>query len=462
VRERSLAVKFRVPYPAQYLASILISIAVFSLVLIASISSCSSDGSPLDALSGDKPVYADVLARPIRVLLAQGAGVTVKVTGSASVFSSSGEKVSDVSASTLQFKFKNGKVEFNSAQSNEFTVQSLNGDLGAIGDEYRGKMRIVATSKDILLINVVDVDEYLRGVIPAEMPYTWNIEALKAQAVAARTYAVKRMLVKANDLWDVVATTADQVYRGTKYERSETDRAVAETAGEIATYEGKPIIAYYHSDSGGHTKDGNAPYLKPVPSPSPDSPYANWELSWTLDEFRKLLDSAGKPAGNILDVETTYDPYGRCQSVTFNTAKNSFSMTAHEFRKMVGVMTVRSTKFLLTVDGGVKWTRETVIDKGSKVTIVSSSKERVERAGKLFIANFFKKQPIKNPLKALGKQTTPAVIRVKGSGFGHGTGMSQWGAKYMADNGSTYRDILLHYYTGIEVVQMTTVIEESS
>ncbi len=428
---------------------------------IAMASSCSSDNSPFDVLSGTKSVYADTLARPIRVLLAQGSGVSLQGLGRAAVYSSTGAKVSDIASGTLQFKYRSGKVEFNGLQSSEFTIQANEGYLGAIGDTFRGKMRVVSTTKDILLINVIDVDEYLRGVVPAEMPYTWNLEALKAQAVAARTYAAQRMTAKEKNQWDVVATTADQVYRGVKYEKSETDTAIRETSGEVIIFEGAPIIAYYHSDSGGHTKEGSAPYLKPVISPAPDSPYSKWELSWSLTEFRKLLDAAGKPDGSILDIDATYDPYGRCQSVTFSTTKNSFSMTAHEFRKMVGVMTVRSTKFQLVLVGGVEWNKEVKYETNTKVSLVSSRKDRVEKAGKLFIANKNKQKPIKSSVSVAGKQTTPTMIEIKGSGFGHGTGLSQWGAKYMADNGSKYRDILLHYYTGVEVVQLVSVVGES-
>jgi stage II sporulation protein D len=139
---------------------------------------------------------------------------------------------------------------------------------------YRGKIEIFPNAQGRLtVVNILDLETYLRGVVPKEMG-AWefpNLEALKAQAVAARTYAVANRGKRATDGFDMGDTVADQVYGGRDGEQSLTDRAILETEGLFATYDGKPILALFMADCGGHTTDvadvfgGDAPYLRAVP-----------------------------------------------------------------------------------------------------------------------------------------------------------------------------------------------------
>ena len=139
---------------------------------------------------------------------------------------------------------------------------------------YRGKIEIFPNAQGRLtVVNTLDLETYLRGVVPKEMG-AWefpNLEALKAQAVAARTYAVANRGKRATDGFDMGDTVADQVYGGRDGEQSLTDRAIQETEGLFATYDGKPILALFMADCGGHTTDvadvfgGDAPYLRAVP-----------------------------------------------------------------------------------------------------------------------------------------------------------------------------------------------------
>jgi len=431
---------------------------LFAAAALAAFAFCSCEGDA--GYAAAKPAFANPAARPIRVLLSEGKSAEVSSQSGANVSSSSGAEVSRGVSGTLKFEASSGKVKYKGGLSDEFTVVPAGGGfLVWNGSPYRGMIRVKSGGKGVMVINVLDVDEYLRGVVPAEVPYTWPMESIKAQAVAARTYAVSRMIAKETNSWDVVATTADQVYNGVKAEHPETDAAVAQTAGEIAIYEGKPIIAYYHADSGGFTKQGSAPYLKPVPSPAPNSPYSTWEVSWTPDELRAVLDAAKLPGGEILGIDAPVDETGRCVGVTITTSKASFGMTAHEFRKIAGISTVKSTMFDLKFEGGIAWDKETPFAGHQKLSLQGKFKSGERKVRETYVSGKSTIKPAPKQMTALGQRFKPARIVLRGSGYGHGTGMSQWGAMYMASQGKNYLDILLHYYTGVSIVKMEDVME---
>jgi len=134
------------------------------------------------------------------------------------------------------------------------------------GKRYRGKLRAEVSNSKFYLINWLRMETYLQGVVPTEMPSSWAPEALKSQAVAARSYA---HATRGGDLFDFYADTRDQVYGGASSETAATNKAVADTAGVVAVYDGKPITAYFHSSDGGYTEDsayvfGPVAYLKAI------------------------------------------------------------------------------------------------------------------------------------------------------------------------------------------------------
>ena len=164
------------------------------------------------------------------------------------------------------------------------------GAPGQYYDVYRGSVRVHHNAQGLVdTVNVVTVEDYLLGVVPAEMPYDWPAEALKAQAMAARSYALNG-LRPSNPIWDVVDTTQDQVYLGVNHEKPETNAAVQATARRVLTHAGQPILAYFFSTANGHTEAnedvfGGAPrpYLRAVldldPNGRPwdaDSPRSTW------------------------------------------------------------------------------------------------------------------------------------------------------------------------------------------
>ncbi len=135
---------------------------------------------------------------------------------------------------------------------------------------YRGELIVYAYNKKLTVINRLPMEEYLLGVVPSEMPVSWNIEALKAQAIAARSYATANMNKRGSRGYDLVDTPLDQAYGGASAETKKTNLAVIETKGIVLTYKGKVIPAYYHASSGGRTVSSGAawatdmPYLKSV------------------------------------------------------------------------------------------------------------------------------------------------------------------------------------------------------
>lgn len=137
---------------------------------------------------------------------------------------------------------------------------------------YRGAIVVYNINKKLIVINDVPLEEYLLGVVPSEMPSKWNIEAHKAQAIAARSYAIANLGKRKHSGYDLKDTPEDQAYGGATAESLQTTRAVLETKGIVLTYNGKVIPAYYHASSGGHTVGSGAvwardlPYLKPVPA----------------------------------------------------------------------------------------------------------------------------------------------------------------------------------------------------
>ncbi|MGN6430867.1 MAG: SpoIID/LytB domain-containing protein [Gaiellaceae bacterium] len=225
------------------------------------------------------------------------------------------------------------------------TAVSLN------GRGYRGSFRILKlTSATIRAVNVVDVDLYLRGVVPSEMPKGWAPEALKAQAVAARSYALSRLHPSAP--FDLYPDTRDQMYLGIDHEAPATTTAVNATAGQVVLYKGKVATTYFFSTSGGRTaspQDLNpaaqpVPYLVSVPDPYDSiSPYHDWgPFRYTAQKLGRGLKSPGK----LADVQTDASASGRVLSVVATGAKGQATATGSQVRAALGL---RSTWFQVGV-----------------------------------------------------------------------------------------------------------------
>jgi stage II sporulation protein D len=174
------------------------------------------------------------------------------------------------------------------------------------GARYRGRLRLVARGGRVLVVNVVGLEDYLRGVVPAEMQASWPLEALRAQAVAARTYTLASLSPGAP--YDVCSTSDCQVYRGIGVEHPRTDQAVADTAGQVLTYRGVYARTYYHADSGGVVASsaevwgGSIPYLSAFQDVVSDGPHRRWEVRLDPALVSATLASAGHHVGAVRQV----------------------------------------------------------------------------------------------------------------------------------------------------------------
>ena len=283
---------------------------------------------------------------------------------------------------------------------------------------YNGEFIVTANGNKLNAINVIDIEEYLRGVVPYEIGKLdeSKFEALKAQAVAARTYAYKHFGSRVAQGFDVYADTRDQVYKGLHSATTLTDKAVRETEGVVMMYNGEFITAYYHSTCGGETEGvatwgrPDHPYLKNKPDLRPDgtpwcreSNYTEWTREFTEDELRDLFQINAKEAkANVpsfssiksMHIQDTLKS-GRIHTLVIETNNGSFTAKADKIR-------------WLFKRGG---------------TILPSSFFRIHKNGNDWI--------------------------LKGKGFGHGVGLCQMGARARAQAGQSYIQILTHYYPGI-------------
>ena len=219
------------------------------------------------------------------------------------------------------------------------------------GRGYRGSFRVLKLANGkIRVVNVVGLDLYLRGVVPSEMPKSWAPEALKAQAVAARSYALSHL--HAGGGFDLYPDTRDQVYLGIPHEAPSTNAAVGATAGQVVFYKGKVASTYFFSTSGGRTASVQdlypdsppIPYLVSVSDPYDSiSPYHDWgPYRYTARKLGRGLKSPGK----LLDVQTVAASSGRVQSVVATGAKGEATATGAEVRSALGL---RSTWFQVGV-----------------------------------------------------------------------------------------------------------------
>jgi stage II sporulation protein D len=278
----------------------------------------------------------------VRVLLASAKKTTITSTAAWSVVDAAGTKVA-LDPGPLVLKANLTLADHPELQPPFTFVGKQPLLVGKV--PYRGKLNVSSDGKLVQVIDTVGLESYLKGVVPAEMPSTWPAEALKAQAVAARSYALAN--VTTGRAFDLYGDTRSQVFGGVTAENAATSAAVDATKGQIVLYKGKVANTLFFSTSGGRTASAlestglNVPYLVPVADPYDSaSPYHNWGPV--------LLDAAAvakqfKLASPIADLQTTTGPSGRVQSVTVVSEDDSqVTMTGNQVR---GTLELRSTWF---------------------------------------------------------------------------------------------------------------------
>ncbi|MBD2096494.1 SpoIID/LytB domain-containing protein [Trichocoleus sp. FACHB-591] len=295
-------------------------------------------------------------------------------------------------------------------QAGQIWVEPTGGGYVWIGDRwYRGRAFLVPTAKGLTAVNYVDLEQYLYSVVAAEMIPSWPQEALKAQAIAARSYALYQRQSSANSVYDVGDTQAWQVYEGVAKETSTTQAAVNATAGQVLTHSGRIIEAVFHSSSGGHTENVEdvwkqpLPYLRGVQDYDQGAPVYQWTKTFSNSELSNRISGVG----NVISMQPARTtPQGRIVTMKVVGDAGSRTISGSALRDALGL---RSTLFTATAVSGSAGTK-------------SSS-------------------------------SLPG-FQISGRGFGHGLGMSQWGAHNLAQRGYNYQQIVLHYYKGTALARI--------
>lgn len=280
---------------------------------------------------------------------------------------------------------------------------------------YRGTIEIfpsLKNAKTLTVVNSLPIEEYLYGVVPSEMPTSWPAEALKTQAVAARTYAMKNIGQYMAEGYDLTATVMSQVYDGAEVENPNSNQAVDQTEGKVATYKSQLINACYSSGGGGITESGldawgnESPYLKSVKDFDFDSPKYAWYKSITNEAVQSFVRKEYKVnIGKVTNI-----------SVLDNTTSGRAKTV--RIKGLSGVVDVDAKKLRISLKLNSTLFQVSVAEPGT-----------VEENN----------IPI------------PELFLISGKGFGHGSGMSQYGSRYLAKSGKSYEEIIKYYYQGVEV-----------
>ena len=337
---------------------------------------------------------------------------------------------------------------------------------------YRGRLQLLVRGGQVQVVNHLGIETYLTSVVGSEMPHKWPLPALQAQAVAARTYAL-RQRGKAGD-FDVKATVSSQVYRGVESETPSTIEAVESTRSLVLVHAGRLINAVFHSSSGGATEPSGEvwrnqlPYLVSVADHDQHSPVHRWNKRFDDDELRDLFrEIGGVKRLQVLKTSST----GRVRTARVQGPHGSLVLTGRELRKRLGLKstmvqfelingsvgssTASSAAPTQTVSQSVSRAAPPLIglwqDSASGPDTTSSRSSR--------LASLLPPPPPPLPQlnpsafnrPRLDVREGELVLEARGQGFGHGVGMSQWGAHGLALQGADFRQILLHYYRGAEI-----------
>ena len=298
---------------------------------------------------------------------------------------------------------RNKQKKYDLKSKQQFQIRSSDGRGIWVGQKrFSGKLNIFVSDSEIFLVNVLGIEKYLSSVVGSEMPTKWPIEALKAQAIASRTYALKQ---KGNNLFDIDSTQKNQVYNGLESRTYKTIRAVKSTRSLVLTYKNKLINALFHSSSGGMTENSQDvwknkyPYLSSVKDFDKNNPKFRWQKKISSNELIDLFPEIGGLKNiEILDITST----GRVKNVKLIGSYGSKQMSGVVLRKRLGLKSN-------------------------------------------FVRFKFFEEELNN------KFPKNKGLIVFGQGSGHGVGMSQWGAKYLASRGQKAERILKYFYKGVQI-----------
>ncbi len=327
---------------------------------------------------------------------------------------------------------------------------------------YRGGFLISAKNNHISLIDYISLDDYLRGVVPREVMASWPPAALRAQAIAARTYAIASLGRHANRDFDLCPTDHCQVYGGIDSEKTSTNIAVDSTSGKIITYRGKVISAVYHSSSGGSTAEvasvwnESVPYLKSTIDWDQNSPYNQWTRSMNWEDLQGLVSHFYPSVGQLQQISgISYSPDGKLLKITLLGNLDFKILSGEQFRSLTGIPSVKAQ--IGVIYGPLPFINLWWLP-GSPYPQALMADSDIPG---LFADVLMPPWDLPDPWSWL-QDKIPFRIVLRGSGWGHGVGMSQWGAKGMAEAGYNERQILEHYYPGAMITDVSNLHMDGS
>ncbi len=376
------------------------------------------------------PLKASIAKEPImRVLIGHEKKARFRADGDKIIFVkgiSSQQK--DIKSLNLIYKDSKTKYSINDKKNSwvelpqNFNLIIKNNDKRGIwfkDRRYAGELRVSLDEQNLKIINYLKLEKYLKSVVGGEMPKEFPLSALQSQAIAARTYALK--VLGKNKSFDVHSTQDSQVYLGLESETPKINKAVRSTSSLVMFYKNKLINSVFHSSSGGRTEDSGQvwkyqlPYLISVIDYDQNSPKYRWRKKFTSEELSEKFPDLGGLNGIQIKKRSNSDRVLEVRLHGPNGIKNISGKTLRN------KLQLNSTKF--------------------EVNLKFNQNNKFNEIKKYHDFSY---------------QTLPGIpkdyfLEVIGYGFGHGVGMSQWGAKAMAERGSSFRKILKHYYTGIEI-----------
>ena len=432
------------------------------------------------AVSFDQRVVQAAQEPSMRVLLSQASVVRLRADGD-QPFLVRGLGRGDQRMRSMEVSLRAGRLKINGqlsdGSSRSFEARSAievqSDDPRGIwlgSRRYRGRLQFLVRRGQVQVVNHLGIETYLASVVGSEMPHRWPLPALQAQAVAARTYAL-RQLGKAGD-FDVKATVSSQVYRGVESETPSTIEAVESTRSLVLVHAGRLINAVFHSSSGGATEPSGEvwrnqlPYLVSVADHDQHSPVHRWSKRFDDDALRDLFrETGGVKRLQVLKTSST----GRVRTARVQGPRGSLLLTGRELRKRLGLKSTM-VQFEL-INGSTESLTASAIATAQRAPqaaaqlappliglwqdSASGPDTTSSRSGRL--ASLLPPPPLP-PLNPSAFNQPRSDLRVgeivleaRGQGFGHGVGMSQWGAHGLALQGADFRQILLHYYRGAEI-----------
>lgn len=362
-------------------------------------------------LTGASPAQAQL---QLRVAIKENIGsVEVGSSTPALIRNESGQVISQLTGqSAVTVRPTAGGLMLQNLKAGQFWLEPTAGGYVWIGNSwYRGRVQVLLGKSGVVAVNHVDLEQYLYSVLGAEMGANWPQEALKAQAVAARSYALYQREHYGNPIYDIGNTQAWQVYKGVASESINTQMAVNATAGQVLVQNGQIIEAVFHSSSGGYTDNSEnvwtkqVAYLRGVPSYDEGAPGANWSVTMSSEELSARITGVGRVRALVPERVT---PFGRVITMRVVGDAGVRTLSGEAMRNALGL---RSTRFVVAALGN------------------QGSPKR-------------------------GGQAASTRFQIVGTGFGHGLGMSQWGAYNLAQRGFTYQQIVQHYYQGATLAKI--------